>query len=113
MFDRTFPATPATLDGWTIVVAEGGYFTIAPAPDAAAEGDLLELDAAALALADRWEDLTVYERREVVVDVAGEARPALVYVRATASREPPPQGRLAMHDRAHVLAAIRACRTGT
>jgi gamma-glutamylcyclotransferase (GGCT)/AIG2-like uncharacterized protein YtfP len=110
LFDRVFPPIPARLTGWMVVVAESGYFTIVESAQAHVDGALLELDDAALALADRWEDVPVYERRNVIVDVAGKPRTAFVYVRKTALREPPPSGVLATHDREHVLAAIRACR---
>lgn len=111
LFDRTYPTRPASLDGWRVVVAERGYLTVIADPHATARGDLVELDARGLALADRWEDVPVYVRVRArarhadAVDVA-----CWLYVRPTASLTAPPRGALAMHDRATVLAAIRALR---
>jgi gamma-glutamylcyclotransferase (GGCT)/AIG2-like uncharacterized protein YtfP len=111
LFDRVLPARPATLQGWLVVVAEGGYLTLVRAPGESVSGDLLALDDAALALADAWEDVPLYERLRVETrDAAGMAVPAFVYVRPTASRERAPAGMLAQRERADVLAHIRACR---
>jgi gamma-glutamylcyclotransferase (GGCT)/AIG2-like uncharacterized protein YtfP len=112
LFDRVLPARPATLSGWLAVVAEGGYLTLVRAPGENVSGDLLVLDDAALGLADAWEEVPLYARLRVETrDAAGAAVPAFVYVRPTASRRRAPAGMLAQHERAEVLAHIRACRT--
>ena len=111
LFDRTVPARPATLPGWRTVVADGGYLTIVPAAGDEVTGDLLTLDDAALALADAWEEVPRYERVAVVVRTAeGSTVSAQVYVRPSDSRERAPEGILARHPRAHVLAQIRQLR---
>jgi gamma-glutamylcyclotransferase (GGCT)/AIG2-like uncharacterized protein YtfP len=109
LFARAIPARPATLADWTVVIAETGYFTLVRAPGETVSGDLLALDDAALARADAWEE-TAYERLHVEArDASGTAVPASVYVRPTESRERPPAGLLARHERAHVLAQIEGC----
>jgi len=111
LFDRVLPVRPATLPGWLVVVAEGGYFTLVPAPGESVSGDLLTLDDDALALADAWEEVPLYERLCLEVrDANGAGVAAFVYVRPTASRERAPAGVLARHERDDVLAQIRRCR---
>ena len=111
LFDRTLPTRPATLPDWLAVVAEGGYLTLVRAPGETVTGDLVTLDDAALAMADAWEEVPLYERLRVEARTADEVSvPAWVYVRPSASRERAPAGLLARHDRATVLAQIRSCR---
>jgi gamma-glutamylcyclotransferase (GGCT)/AIG2-like uncharacterized protein YtfP len=111
LFGRAVPASDATLDGWRVVVAESGYFTLVAEPGATVAGRLLELDAAALALADRWEEVPRYRRLRTTARTADGARVACwVYVMPTASRAAAPQGTFAAHDRERVLAAMRAMR---
>lgn len=111
LFGRTLPARPATLPDWAAVVAENGYLTIVPAPGERVDGDLITLDGDALALADAWEEVPVYERLRIEArDREGAAVPAFVYVRPTASRERAAGGVLARHERAAVLAQIARCR---
>jgi gamma-glutamylcyclotransferase (GGCT)/AIG2-like uncharacterized protein YtfP len=74
-------------------------------------GDLVTVDDAALAIADAWEEVPLYERLAVQARTSGGATVAAsVYVRATASSERAPAGMLARHARADVLAQIRAFR---
>ena len=109
LFGSSPAARPATLPDWTAVVAENGYLTVVRAPGERVEGELLALDDAALARADAWEEVPVYERLRVDArDAAGAAVTAFVYVRPTASTERPAPGVLARHERARVLAQIRA-----
>jgi gamma-glutamylcyclotransferase (GGCT)/AIG2-like uncharacterized protein YtfP len=111
LFDRALAMRPATLAGWMPVDAGGGYLTIVRAPGERVAGDLLALDAAALATADAWEEVPLYERiRTEVLVTGGAAAPCWVYVRPTDSRERVPEGTLARHPRAAVLAQIRAFR---
>jgi len=111
LFDRTLPMRPATLAGWLAVVAEGGYLTLVRAPGETAGGDLLTLDDDALALADAWEEVPLYERLTVEARAAdGSFVAAWVYVRPSASRERAPRGMLARHERRTVLAQIRSFR---
>jgi gamma-glutamylcyclotransferase (GGCT)/AIG2-like uncharacterized protein YtfP len=111
LFDATMPMRPATLADWQIVVHEGGFLTLIPAPGATVQGDLVLLDEEALAIADAWEEVPLYERLRVEVRTAGgEPVPCWVYVRATASRECPAPGELARHNRRDVLSRIRAFR---
>jgi gamma-glutamylcyclotransferase (GGCT)/AIG2-like uncharacterized protein YtfP len=112
LFDRPLPMRPATLAGWRVVVAESGYLTIVRAPGERIAGDLVELDAADLVRADGWEG-PEYARSAVVAQAGNGTEIACeVYVKPTASREPPPAGAVAGHAREHVLAqilAFRAC----
>jgi gamma-glutamylcyclotransferase (GGCT)/AIG2-like uncharacterized protein YtfP len=93
------------------VIAEGGFLTIVRALGETVTGELVTLDGAALAIADAWEEVPLYER------VAVEARPAdgaavaaEVYVRPSTSRERAAPGVLAAHARDEVLSRIRAFR---
>jgi acyl-CoA thioesterase-1 len=110
LFDRILPTRPATLAGWRAVVETGGYLTIVRAPGETLRGELLSLDDAALAVADAWEEVPLYERLRVEAQAEGAAVPCWVYVRPTASDDRAPEGMLARHDRATVLAQIRAFR---
>jgi gamma-glutamylcyclotransferase (GGCT)/AIG2-like uncharacterized protein YtfP len=111
LFDRVLPMRPATLPDWIAVVAEGGYLTLVRAPGESVSGDLVTLDDAALALADAWEEVPLYERLRIVVHAPnGDSVPAWVYVRPSASRERAPAGMLARPERSEVLAQIRDCR---
>jgi gamma-glutamylcyclotransferase (GGCT)/AIG2-like uncharacterized protein YtfP len=108
LFDCPMPTRPATLDGWMVVVAEGGFLTIVAAPGETVAGDLVALDEEALAVADAWEEVPLYARlRAEARSSDGEAIPCWVYVRPTDSRERPVEGMLARHARREVLARIR------
>ena len=110
LFGREIAAEPATLAGWAIVVAETGYFTIVEDPHGIVAGELLDIDAAALAICDRWEG-DGYARREAeAIDASSRPVRCWIYVRATASRETPAAGTTSAHERADVLASIRALR---
>jgi gamma-glutamylcyclotransferase (GGCT)/AIG2-like uncharacterized protein YtfP len=111
LFDAPMPMRPATLADWQIVVHEGGFLTLIPAPGEIVHGDLVQLDDEALAIADAWEEVPLYERLRVEACAAGGAPVACwVYVRATASRVRPAPGELARHTRREVLSRIRAFR---
>ena len=111
LFGRTLALRPATLRDWMPVFAESGYLTIVSAPGDAVHGDLIALDGSDLLVADAWEDVPLYVRTPVAVTLAdGTNVPAWAYVRSSASRERAPDGILARHGSAHVLARIRALR---
>ena len=111
LFGRTLAARPATLPGWLAVVAEGGFLTLVRAPDETVTGELLTLEAAALAIADAWEEVPLYERIAVEARAAGGvAVSAEVYVRPSRSRERAAPGVLSAHARGEVLGRIRAFR---
>lgn len=111
LFGTVIAMRPATLHGWMPVVAESGYLTIVAAPGDRVAGDLLALDASALAIADDWEDVPLYIRTHVeVTPEDGAPVSAWVYVRPTASRTRAPEDILTTNDRAHVIAQIRASR---
>lgn len=113
LFDIAMPTRPATLDGWFVVVHEGGFLTLVAAPGESVAGDLVALDDEALAIADAWEEVPLYARlRAEARDASGERVPCWVYVRPTASRERPPPGELARHARREVLERIRDFRHG-
>jgi gamma-glutamylcyclotransferase (GGCT)/AIG2-like uncharacterized protein YtfP len=111
LFDRVLPARPAKLPGWLAVVADGGFLTLVRAPGETVTGDLVTVDDDALALADAWEEVPLYERLGIQARTAdGGSAPAYVYVRPSASRERAPAGMLARHARDEVLTRIRAFR---
>ena len=108
LFDRALPMRPASLADWIAVVAEGGYLTLVRAPGETVSGDLLTVDDDALALADAWEEVPLYERLHAEARAAdGSPVAAWVYVRPSDSRERAPHGMLARHERRAVLAQIR------
>lgn len=112
LFDRTYPTRPATLPGWQVVVAESGYFTVRADPAGCAAGDLVELDARGLEIADAWEEVPVYERVHAQAhDAGGREVECWLYVRPTRSRAVPPAEATALHDPAAVLAAIAEFRS--
>jgi gamma-glutamylcyclotransferase (GGCT)/AIG2-like uncharacterized protein YtfP len=111
LFDATMPMRPATLVDWQIVVHEGGFLTLIRAPGELVYGDLVLLDEEALAIADAWEEVPLYQRLRVEATAAdGAPVPCWVYVRATDSRVRPAPGELARHTRRDVLSRIRAFR---
>lgn len=111
LFDRIPPCTDATLAGWRVVVAEGGYFSVVEDPHGSVAGTLVTLSEADLERADRWEDVPLYARRRVTARGAGHtATPCWLYVRETAAGETPPAGALSLHSPERVLQAIRAFR---
>jgi hypothetical protein len=72
---------------------------------------LVELDAAGYAIADAWEDLTVYDRIEVAAYGSGD-RPerCFIYVRPGAAGPLVADGRLSDRPRTEVIADIRRFR---
>jgi gamma-glutamylcyclotransferase (GGCT)/AIG2-like uncharacterized protein YtfP len=111
LFDRTLPMRSATLAGWLAVVAESGYLTLVRAPGETVAGDLLTVDDDALALADAWEEVPLYERLRAEARAAdGSPVAAWVYVRPSDSRERAPRDMLARHEHKAVLAQIRRFR---
>jgi gamma-glutamylcyclotransferase (GGCT)/AIG2-like uncharacterized protein YtfP len=114
LFDVTMPMRPALLDGWLVVVHEGGFLTLVRAPGETVAGDLVALDDETLTIADAWEEVPLYERLQSEArTAAGELVPCWVYVRPTASRERPAAGELARHARREVLERIRDFRRGS
>ena len=106
---------PPRCPGWVAVVAESGYLTVVRAPGESVRGDLIALDDAALALADGWEEVPLYERLRLEAR-RQRRRPrwtASSTFGPTASRERPARGGVrAPRPRARVLAEIRAFRAG-
>jgi gamma-glutamylcyclotransferase (GGCT)/AIG2-like uncharacterized protein YtfP len=79
---RRFAGRPATLPGWTRVVASHGYPVIHPSPDDTVDGIVLDgIDAAALRALDAYEDEgLLYLRRQVTVLVGEEPMACETYV---------------------------------
>jgi gamma-glutamylcyclotransferase (GGCT)/AIG2-like uncharacterized protein YtfP len=82
---RRLPRRPATLEGFTRVLAAHGYPTIVPQPGSRVEGVLVEgVEATALAALDAYEDVgRLYVRRPAEVLVEGEPVACEVYVSLT------------------------------
>jgi gamma-glutamylcyclotransferase (GGCT)/AIG2-like uncharacterized protein YtfP len=107
LFNRTFATSDATLHGYAIVAMPGGYYSAIKRPGALIAGSLVELDEAAYAIADRWEDLDVYTRTAgVALDRGGTRRPCFFYIRPDAAGEPLGEGGVATISREAVLADI-------
>jgi len=113
LFGRALPMRSATLPDWATVITESGYLTIVAWPGNRLAGALLTLDDDALAIADAWEEVPLYDRQKMRVSTHdGVTLDAWVYVRATPSRERAPDGALAAHDRLDIIADIRRFRAG-
>jgi len=111
LFERTFPQRPAQVRGYAVVSTGGGYLAAAPRPGETIAGVLVELDLAAYAVADAWEDLTVYERIEVTAYGRGERlERCFMYVQPSALGKPVMDGRRSDRARADVIADIRRFR---
>jgi gamma-glutamylcyclotransferase (GGCT)/AIG2-like uncharacterized protein YtfP len=84
---RTFARRPAVLAGYRRVWPRGGYPSIVADPDASVAGDLLDdVDAAALAAFDAYEDEgRLYRREETTVTSGADAVRCFVY----RARRPP------------------------
>ncbi len=114
LFGRTFPTASAVVRGFRVTVGGGGYLAAVPQPDGVVRGSIVELDAAAYAIADAWEDLAVYQRIDVVATTdAGADRRAFIYVRFDAHGPPVTHCRNADLPRETVLADIRRFRSET
>jgi gamma-glutamylcyclotransferase (GGCT)/AIG2-like uncharacterized protein YtfP len=101
----------ARVTGFVVVSTTGGYLAAAACAGAHIEGALVALDAAAYAVADAWEDLTVYERIETEArGEDGRAQPCFMYIVPGARGEAVADGRLADRPRAAVIADIRRFR---
>jgi gamma-glutamylcyclotransferase (GGCT)/AIG2-like uncharacterized protein YtfP len=111
LFDRTFPMRPAEAPGFLAVSTGGGYLAATPRPGATIAGALVELDAAAYAIADAWEDRSVYDRIESVARLTdGEPVRCFIYMRPGADGAAVGDGRLADRARSEVIADIRRFR---
>ena len=111
LFGRDFPMRRARVTGYVVVSTPGGYLAAAARAGAHIDGALVELDAAAYAVADAWEDLTVYERIQTEArGDDGPSQPCFLYIVPGARGEPVADGRLADRARAAVIADIRRFR---
>jgi gamma-glutamylcyclotransferase (GGCT)/AIG2-like uncharacterized protein YtfP len=111
LFARTYPMRRARVEGFIVVSTGGGYLAAIPRTGGIIDGALVELDAPGYAIADAWEDRTIYDRVSVEARVeSGRIVPAYLYVQLAARGEPVTDGRLADRARADVIADIRAFR---
>jgi gamma-glutamylcyclotransferase (GGCT)/AIG2-like uncharacterized protein YtfP len=109
LFGRSFSMQPASVDGYVVVRADGGYLGAIPRAGGTVRGVVVALDARAYAVADEWEDLTVYERRTVEARLEGSSgvQRCFIYVRPDAAGPMRTDERLADRSRDEVLADIR------
>ncbi len=111
LFARTYPMRRARVRDFIVVSTGGGYLAAAPHIGGIIDGALVELDAPGYAIADAWEDRTVYDRVSVEAEVeTGRIVPAYIYVQLAARGVPVGDERLADRARADVIADIRAFR---
>jgi gamma-glutamylcyclotransferase (GGCT)/AIG2-like uncharacterized protein YtfP len=103
---------PAAVDGYRVVGTDGGYLAALPLAGAAAFGALVELDAAGYAIADAWEDRSVYDRIEVAARCGERMERCFIYVyaRPVSAGVPVADGRLSDRTRAEVIRDIRRFR---
>ncbi len=116
LFGRTYPMRPARALDFLVVSTGGGYLTAIPQPGAAIAGALVELDAPGYAVADAWEDRSVYDRVEVAaLGDGGRLERCFLYVsaRSGAAGAPVEDGRLADRPRAEIIADIRHFRASS
>jgi gamma-glutamylcyclotransferase (GGCT)/AIG2-like uncharacterized protein YtfP len=111
LFDRVFPQRPAEVRDYVVVSTGGGYLAAAFRPGAEITGSLVELDSAAYAIADAWEDRTIYDQIEVTASSgAGRSERCFMYVRPAAAGPAVKDGRLSDRSRAEVIGDIRQFR---
>jgi gamma-glutamylcyclotransferase (GGCT)/AIG2-like uncharacterized protein YtfP len=113
IFARTYAMRPAQVRDFIVVSTRGGYLAALPQAGATIAGALIELDAEGYAIADAWEDRTVYDRVEVEArDVDGRSERCWLYVyaRPAAGGSPVTDGRLSDRTRTAVIADIRTFR---
>jgi gamma-glutamylcyclotransferase (GGCT)/AIG2-like uncharacterized protein YtfP len=111
LFGAEFALEPARVCGFSVRGSAGGYLAAAADPGGVIEGALVHLDAAALTIADAWEDLSVYARAAAEAQLAdGRRVPCFLYVRPGWTGAPVTDGRLADRPRADVIADIRRFR---
>jgi gamma-glutamylcyclotransferase (GGCT)/AIG2-like uncharacterized protein YtfP len=65
-----YPARPATLAGWTRIASPTGYLSIAVSAFDVVAGLLIDLDEIGWKIADSWEEVPHYQRRDVTVRTA-------------------------------------------
>jgi hypothetical protein len=102
---------PARVIGFVVVSTGGGYLAATARPRATIDGALVALDVSGYALADAWEDRSVYDRIAIEARTGdGRIRPCFIYVRPGARGVPITDGRLADRPRTQVIADIRRFR---
>ena len=97
----------ARLSGWSLYSSqEEGYLFIKPDPTGTVSGRVLDIDTAALNMADRWEEVPLYMREKVMVTVEdGTRQEAWAYTRRDAGGELHCGKELSLLDRQLVLSA--------
>jgi gamma-glutamylcyclotransferase (GGCT)/AIG2-like uncharacterized protein YtfP len=111
LFGRTYAMQPARVSGFVVRSTGGGYLAATPTDGGTIIGAIVALDAAGYAIADAWEDRSVYDRIEVDAhcDDARIVR-CFIYVRPGAQGAVVADARLTDRPRADVIADIRALR---
>jgi gamma-glutamylcyclotransferase (GGCT)/AIG2-like uncharacterized protein YtfP len=100
---------PATLRGYRRVACASGYLSLRTTvmDVSLIEGVLIELDELGWQIADRWEEVPKYHRREIVVNTMGGRADAWTYICTDDSGATPvDDDRLALISNAEVEAAI-------
>jgi gamma-glutamylcyclotransferase (GGCT)/AIG2-like uncharacterized protein YtfP len=112
LFDRTYPMRPAQARDFVVVGTRGGYLAALPRAGGTIAGALVELDAAGYAIADAWEDRSLYDRVKIQVSSGNGSERCFVYVfiGSGAGSEPVADQRLTDRSRTAVIADIRRFR---
>jgi hypothetical protein len=113
IFGAVYPAEPATIAGWRRIATPSGYLslreTLPHLGSDLVQGVLIELDTVGWAIADAWEEVPIYERRDVEVNSMRGRVAATLYVHGFPDVSiPVDDERLALVDDAEVSAAIDA-----
>ena len=104
----------AQLSGWSLCSSEEGYLFIKPDPSGTVSGRIIEIDTAALHMADQWEEVPLYMRESVVVTVEDGTRlEAWAYTRRDAEGELHSGKDLSLLDRQFVLNAAASLKKQT
>jgi len=111
LFGRTYPMEPAHVSGYIVLSMAGGYLAATQRPGAQIAGALVALDARGYAIADAWEDRTIYDRIEVDAHSATGPRRCFIYIQPAALGAPVTDARLADRPRAEIIDDIRRFRS--
>ena len=105
----SYRSQPATLRGYRRVACASGYLSLRETvmDVSLIEGVLIELDELGWQIADRWEEVPKYQRREVVVNTMGGPAEAWAYLCTDdGGAIPVDDDRMALISNAEVEAAI-------
>lgn len=83
LFEKELNCKEARLYDWAVFEDVDGYYYISRSNDDVVEGLVLELNAKQLEIADKWEEVPIYNREKVqiVIDETGSKETVWVYTK--------------------------------